>query len=478
MVVGGAMGSSKTYIGLMRHARFIKDKNYVGYVIRKNASMLMSSGGVFDEAYDLYKSLEPGCIAKIRDKKIVFPSGAQIAFNHYENDKAGEDLYRGLQITNVMYDEATQAAERHIWFLLSRMRSKAAYPGSMWLTCNPDPDSYLRKWIEWYLIPEKDEEGNVNPLAGRPDPNKNGAIRYMLRLPGNQIAWGETAEELIEKYQTHNGPKIRPISFQGLFGTIYDNPPLMELNPDYLSNLEALERVEKERNLYGNWFARQEGAGHFKRQWLQPEAFVEPAKSDIERTVRAWDLAGELKSETNPDPDYISCVKMSKLKNGSYFIHEVVRFRARFGDWVTRIVEFGKKDGKHVDILVPQDPNASAKAASKMIINDIISHGYYAKAKPTNRSKIDRYRPFAASAKNGNIAILEACCTDEENKVYNDNNFYYLEQEQFRGDGKTHDDMVDATGDAFTELAQKQIIPSFSLPGFTKPNEFNRNVIG
>ena len=477
MVVGGAMGSSKTYIGLLRHARFIDDPNYVGYVIRKNSTMLTATGGVFDEAYDLYKQIEPGCQAKVRDKKIVFPSGAQIAFNHYENDKAGEDLYRGLQVTNFMYDEATQASERHIWFLLSRMRSKAAYNGSMWLTCNPDPDSYLRKWVEWYLIPEVDENGNKNPLAGRPDPAKNGVIRYLLRLPGNNIAWGETPEELIEKYRIDGRPDPRPISFQGLFGTIYDNPPLMEMNPDYLPNLEALERVEKERNLHGNWFARQEAAGHFKRQWLF-EAQEEPAKSDIERTVSAWDLAGELKSETNPDPDYIANVKMSKLKNGSYFIHRVVRFRARFGDWVKRIVEFGEQDGRHVDILIPEDPNASAKAASKMIINEIISHGFYAKGQPTNRAKLDRYRPYCASAKNGNVAILTNCCTDEENKNYNDNSFYYLEQEVFKGDNKTHDDMVDATADAHNELAQKQIIPTISLPNMTKTNEFNRKVIG
>lgn len=456
--------SSKTFIGLLRHARFIDDPYYIGYVIRKNASMLMSTGGVFDEAYDLYKQIDPGCVAKLRDKKIVFSSGATVAFNHYENDKAGEDLYRGLQITNTMYDEATQAAERHIWFLLSRMRSKAQYPGSMWLTCNPDPDSYLANWVDWYLFPKG------HPLAGRPDPDKNGTIRWMLRR-GNEVVWGESKEELIERYRVEGRQDPRPISFQGLFGTIYDNPPLIEMNPDYLSNLESLPRVEMERNLHGSWYARQEASGYFKRQWVE-ETHTEPARSDIERTVRAYDLAGELKSETNPNPDYIASVKMSKLRNGSYFIHDVQRFRARFGDWVNRIVEVGEQDGRHVDILIPQDPNAAAKAASKMLVNDIISHGFSAKARPTNRSKVDRFRPFAASAKNGNVGILDSCANDFENKISADNSFYYNELEKFDGGRKGHDDCVDATSDAFTELAQAIHIPSFTLPSFQKPNEF------
>jgi len=469
--------SSKSYVGLMRHARFIEDPHYVGYVIRKNASMIMSTGGLFDEAVELYREIEPGIGIKTRDKKIIFPSGAQVAFNHYENDTAGEELYQGLQITNIMYDEATQADEKHIWWLLSRMRSKANYDGSMWLTCNPDPDSFIAKWIDWYLIPEKDENGNKNKHAGRPDPAKNGVVRYMLRR-GDDIVWADTKEELIEKYQVPGRAPVRPISFMGLFGTIDDNPPLKEMNPDYKTNLESLRRVERERLLHGNWYARPEASGHFKRQWLEEE-LEEPAACDIVRTVRAWDLAGELKSETNPDPDYIASVKMSLLRNGRYFIHDVLRFRARFGDWVNKIVEVAKRDGRRVDILIPEDPNASAKAASRMLVNDIISHGFYAKCKPTNRSKLDRYRPFAASAKNGNVSILVGCANDEENNIQNDNNFYYAEQEVFKGNGKDrHDDMVDSTADAFTELAAKQVIPTFSLPMFSKQNEFNRKVIG
>lgn len=220
-----------------------------------------------------------------------------------------------------------------------------------------------------------------------------------------------------------------------------------------------------------NWLARQEAAGYFKRQWVT-EAHDEPPRSEIIRTVRAYDLAGELKSETNPDPDYIASVKMSKLRNGTYFIHNVQRFRARFGDWVTKIVETAHQDGRHVDILIPQDPNASAKAAARMLVNDIISHGFSAMCRPTNRSKIDRFRPFAAAAKNGSIVVLANCASDFENKVENDNSFYYKELEEFDGGRKGHDDMVDSTSDAFMDLAQAVHVPNFSLPTFSKTNEF------
>ena len=47
MLVGGAAGSSKSYIGLMRHLRFAQDPNYRGYCVRKNSTAIMKSGGLF-----------------------------------------------------------------------------------------------------------------------------------------------------------------------------------------------------------------------------------------------------------------------------------------------------------------------------------------------------------------------------------------------------------------------------------------------
>lgn len=103
LLVGGAASSSKTYIGLMKHLRNCHDPNYVGYCIRKNSSAIVKAGGLFQEAVELYKKYDPKIQVKIKDQKIVFSSGAQVVFSHYDSDKAA-DLYQGLQISGIMVD--------------------------------------------------------------------------------------------------------------------------------------------------------------------------------------------------------------------------------------------------------------------------------------------------------------------------------------------------------------------------------------
>ena len=462
ILYGGAAGGGKSYNGLMRHLRFVDDPKYIGYVIRKNSSTLMKSGGLFYEAVDLYKAYEPRVRVKFKEQKIIFPSGAEIAFSHYENDTAGKELYRGLQISGIMYDEASQATADQIFWLLSRNRSKSRYDGGIWLTMNPDPDCYAFEWIQWYLYPKG------HPLEGRPDPEKDGKIRWMLRR-GNDIAWADTAQELIDMY----GSAARPVEFQAIFANIYDNPPLIEGNPDYLANLESLPRIEKERMLYGNWLAREEAAGYWKREWVE-EISIAPPDHMFSKTVRAYDLAGTLKSESNPDPDYCVGWKMGKLKTtGEYIILDVVKFRARFHGVMEQILKIAAADGTGVDISIPSDPNSSGKAAATMMLKEIIENGYYARARPTNKAKLERFKPFSAACEAGLVKIVKGCGNDLENNMFNDNRFVYNELEKFDGvSRKYHDDIADAAGDAFMVLATRTKIPSFSPPDFSSVNPF------
>lgn len=121
----------------------------------------------------------------------------------------------------------------------------------MYISCNPDPDcEWLLRMVQWYL----DEEGF-------PDPNKDGVIRYFIRR-GDDFLWGDSEEELIEKYgktDPETGqlyPKghkfqVKPISFTFISALIYDNPVMLETNPDYLAFLEGLNRVDRDRLLLG-----------------------------------------------------------------------------------------------------------------------------------------------------------------------------------------------------------------------------------
>lgn len=420
--------SSKSYIGLMRHLRWVDDPNYRGYCIRKNSTTLMKSGGLFEEAYEMYKSSCPGVKIRLKDQKIIFPSGASVSFSHYESSRSSE-IYRGLQLSSVFYDEGTDANEEDIWFLISRLRTKAKMSPSIWITCNPTPFSYLRRWVDWWLYPQG------HPKAGLPDPKKNGVMRWMVRLSG-EIYWGDSKEELIKKYGIKKYPvdhlhQIKPKSFTCLFGTIWDNPVLLETNPGYLASLEAQPEVEKQRNLYGSWDAVPVGNRYFERDWV--EEISDFDSSDVVDTVRTFDFASSLKSDVYRNPDYTATVKMHKMKDGTYVISDVQRTRIRPGDWFKFVVDSALGDTSDTVYYIPQDPGASAKRAVLMFCRELSEHGLYVKRMSTQQSKLERFRPFSSMAQNGGIKILKGCGVDHENNINYDNSFIYKELETFTG---------------------------------------------
>lgn len=456
LIAGGAAGSSKSYIGLMRHLRYKDDPHYRGFCIRKNSTAIMKEGGLFDEAVTLYRSVDPKIRVKLKDQKIVFSSGASVSFSHYENSAAGEQMYQGLQMSGTFYDEATHAEESHIWWLISRLRTKAKMTPSIWLSCNPDPDSYLRTWVDWWLFPE----GHEN--FGLPDPEKNGKTRWLLRMSGD-LYWADTPEELILAHgKSHLGindpDQVKPLAVQAIFGTIYDNPWLIKNQPNYLATLEALPLLEKRRLLLGDWEARQEGSTYFSRSWVE-ETIHYPEKSEIRSIIRAYDFAGTLKSDANPSPDYTATVKLAKLKNGKYCILDVKRTRIPFGKWLEFIVTNAEHDEPGTQVCIPLDPGVAADGATKILAQQLAEHGIAVTKLRATQKKLDRFRPFSALAFNGGLQIVRGCCHDLENGIESSNDFFYKELEAFTGERKRgengHDDMVDACSDAFARAAQR-----------------------
>jgi predicted phage terminase large subunit-like protein len=463
LLLGGAASSSKTHMGLMKHLRNCHDPHYVGYCIRKNSSTLMKAGGLFMAAVDMYRKYDPKIQVKIKDQKIVFTSGAQIVFSHYDSEKASE-MYQGLEISCIFYDEVTHAEEHHLWWLISRLRSKASCKHQIWASCNPDNSSWLLKYAMPYLY----QEGH--PYAGRPDKELNGKVRYLIRQ-GNDIIWGDSVEEMKEKY----GDKVKPRSFRALFGTIKDNPVARKRNPDYEATLLSLPRVERERLYWGNWFAVPEGSSYYLRSWT-PELDSIPDHTKFERIVRTYDFAGELPSESNGFRcDWFASVKMGKLKTGDYIILDVVRTHIRFGEWESFILDQAYKDGHRVEIVIPEDPNAAAKGATRMLVRKIIEAGYRCYSKKAISNKLDRFRLFSAACQNGLVSIVKGCATDLWNKIYHDNSFFYNELELFDGGRKGHDDMCDCCSDAFNSLAAKTRINSNFIGGITSAKSDYRN---
>lgn len=440
---GGSAGGGKSFASLMHHLKHIHDPNYRGITIRRTTPMLLKPGAIFDEAKALYKKVDPNCQIKIKDLKFVFSSGAEVGFSHFERAD-NTDSYQGSQLSSVVFDELTHFEESQFLYLLSRLRTKAEMKPVARATMNPDPDSWVRKWVDWYLYP-KDHE-----MFGRPDPSKQGVVRWFVR-DNNEMIWASSREELALRY-----PKATPLSFKMIFAGAYDNP---YIEPSYIAFLEGLPYIEREILLHGNWEARKSSSGYFKREWATVVPLV--PLTAVKR-VRSWDISGSLPSDTNPDPDWSCGVLMSKDKNSLYYVEDVVKDRRRYGGVLDLILETAKRDGADTLITIPQDAGAAGKAYAGDLIRQIIEAGYTAKARPTNKSKVQRFAPFAALAEAGGICVVKSDWNDS----------YFRELERFDGGRKGHDDQVDATSDSFMTLAQDIHIPDFILPDMSTTNPF------
>lgn len=370
----------------------IKFPTFRGVITRRTTPQLKGSGGILDTALQMYKKVDSKVKWKSQENKFVFSSGAEVYLRHFEYLK-DKDNYQGLQANEILVDEAQQYEEEQIVYLMSRLRNPSCpqVKPRIKMTCNPLKSSFLCKWIEWYL----DEEGY-------PRKDRDGVVRYFIRKD-NTMIWGDTKEELIEKYST---PLFTPtpMSFCFISALITDNPALLEAQPEYLGWLEGLGRVEQARLRWGCWYADEEASGYWKKEWAE---VVDWPPFKVKKKVRAYDLAGTIPSEMNPNPDYTVGVLMSKDDYGNYYVEDVVRFRARHGEVYQRILETAREDGDDVLIVIPQDPNAAGKAYASTIVKDLAEQGFYAKTKATNQSKITRFAPFCAASEAGGIKLVQ-----------------------------------------------------------------------
>lgn len=438
-IVGGAAGSGKSHMAILFPLKYVfSDPYFKGIIFRRTTSELQD---LWDRACELYQTLFPKdkngkTVLKINQQKmsIRFPLGGVLFFSYmqHEKDKYGS---QGKEYTFCLFDEITHFSITQVLYLYGRLRSSRSTSKCQLIgTCNPDPDSFLFDWVKWYIDPE----------TGIPDQTKDGVIRYFVADTELGFIWKDTKEELEDIYGDGDDSGI--VDFTFISATVFDNPILLKNNPKYLSTLKANTPVDVARLLHGSWTARDSAGGHMKREWFI-ENPQEPPWTDVISTVRAFDFAGTLKTEsgaTGNSPDYTASVKMSKLKNGDYFIHEVRRTRIRFGDWISYVLQCATYDSKGTQYILPIDPNPAAALASSMMAKELISAGLFVRRLKTRGTKLDRARPTISMIMNGGMHILKDCGFDEENGFVNQLDFFYKECEVFDGERRKgesgHDD--------------------------------------
>ena len=443
---GGAAGGGKSEVGVIDFLQYTDIPGFVGVITRKTHKQMEGPGGVLSKCKRIFgQAYEPHeFVWRAKDGKFVFhKSGAEIYLRHFQHEDDKEN-WQGSEANLYYIDEATQFSQEKVQYIMSRMRNPSCpqVQPMLKMTCNPDADHFLRKFVEPYLHED-----------GTPDRSKDGLIRYFAFHDGGFV-FGDTREDLMFRYGLEEEDTL---SFKFISANVNDNPVLQAVNPKYVSWLRGLKGVERKRLLDGNWHVRESASGYFKREWLTPVKYHE---QEFVSFCRAWDIAGTLPSESNPNPDWTAGVLIGKTKLGRYVICDVVRFRARYGEVIQRIIEVGKADPSGTLIRLPQEPGQAGKAAGQMMVKSLVENGLGARLMTTNQRKVDRFMPFASAAE---VGLVDYC--DDGDWVEH----YLYELEAFDGTRKCRDDQVDATSDAFITLAKGTPIPDF-LSGMVEAN--------
>lgn len=431
MVYGGAAGGGKTFAILMEALRHILTVRDFGAVIfRRTYPEITVKGAMWDTSKKIYHLV--GGTPRENDLDWTFkPYGNSISFAHLEYEK-DVHKYQGAQMPLIGFDELTTFTEYQFFYLLSRNRSTCGIKPYVRATCNPDPDSWVKNFIRWWL----DAEGKYA------DPAKAGVLRWFTRQ-NDELIWASSREELIEKY----GSKALPKSVTFIPAKLEDNKILMESDPGYEANLNALALVEREQLKHGDWSIRAQAGNLYRRIDLE---IVDVAPPCI-RKVRFWDLAATKEDiGKKKNPDYTVGVLLG-VNNGIFYVLDVVRLQDDEAIVEETIKATAAMDGRSVDIGMEQEGGSSGKIVIGHYARNVLQ-GYTFRGDRPAGDKVIRSKPCYTASQNRLIKVLRAPW----------NMAFINELVAFQTKG-VHDDQADALSGAYEMLTNGGAVPGILL---------------
>ncbi len=433
---GGAAGGGKTFYLLMEPLRHVHNPYFEGAIFRRKMTNITKPGGIWTESTRLYPHF--GGVSRespAHDWKFSVNGrpGMNLTMSHLLLDKNAED-WHGAQISYLGFDEVTEISEYQFWYMTSRMRSMAGVPAYLRASCNPNPKSWVKKFIRWWL----DEEGRFA------DPKKSGKIRWFIRI-GDDLHWANSKLELAKKF----GPKLAKFAKSATFilSTLYDNQILLQKDPEYEATMMSLPLVERQRLLEGDWLISPAGGMIFKQSDFK---MIDAIPASVTEWVRCWDRAASEISSANPDPDFTTTTKIGRCnETGRIIIADLDHCQEKAGAIDTRILNQAVIDGHNTKIALYQDPGSAGKREAEDMVKKLF--GFEVSILPTNQNKETNAKPFSSQSQNGNVYIYSGI---PSNRL----DMFFSHLENFPEDGH-HDDYVDSTSGGFNELAEGNTRP-------------------
>lgn len=449
-IYGGAAGGGKTYALLLECLRNTDHKHFEAVIFRQSRPQILSAGGLYATSQEIYPHLGASSVLT-PNVQWRFPSGAKVTFAHmfYEKEKYN---WQGSQIPLLMFDELTHFTEGQFFYMFSRNRSTCGVRPYIRATCNPDGESWVAKFIDWWIDSE----------TGYAIESRCGKLRYFLRQ-NNIIHWADSRQELYDSFGLYTQEEMERVkSLTFISAKLSDNKAMMKHDPGYIGALKAMSEFDQEQLLKGNWKIRRSAGHYFKRSKIN---LLSAIPTDVVKWVRAWDLAatapGEAdeleglpqamrQSRRSDESAYTAGVLLGKRRNGRIFVADVINVRENGADVRNLICTTATSDRAYygnVTIRLPQDPGQAGKDQAQSFVRML--GGYTVTTALESGDKVTRAEPFSSQWLAGNVDIKKALWNDE----------YFRQLENFPV-GKLKD-MVDASANAYLELVNGK--PEFSF---------------
>ena len=260
LIGGGSRGGTKSFSLILEAQKDIDNKFFKALLLRKEIDDLQN---LIDESSNIYSQFGEYNKSK-NDMTWNLTKGGSIKFNYYSDSYDDFKVrFQGKQFAYEGIDEITHIEYNKFKYLITCNRNAYGIRNRFWGTCNPDPDSWVAKFIDWWIGDD-----------GYPIPERDGKIRYCF-MDGDDVStiyWGDTREEVYQQcrhtidkywkpeYEEYGTPQelfIKSVAF--VEAKLSDNKKLMQSDGSYLANLANQSEEQRARDLDGNWKYRSLG---------------------------------------------------------------------------------------------------------------------------------------------------------------------------------------------------------------------------
>lgn len=213
---GGAAGGGKSDALVLEALRQVHIPHYKGLILRKTFPQLRE---LIDKSRLYYARAVPGAKYNESQHTWSFPSGAKIIFGSMQHT-GDREQYQGQAYDYVAFDELTHFTWDEYSYLMSRNRANG--PGTrVYMRSTANPGGVGHGWVK---------------------------ERFITAAPPMQTVWSTVEVELPD------GRRVkRKHSRVFIRASVFDNPKLLENDPDYITRLASMPEAEKQALLYGDW---------------------------------------------------------------------------------------------------------------------------------------------------------------------------------------------------------------------------------